>query len=134
MDEGIIIEEARRLEDAIESRISTHAFTFDRLSQDVDRFAEAAKKMQENVVGLWEEKAAKMVEDYVEGLFLPKQEEEDASSAAIDHNMVGLCDHFLEIRDELAASGRGEAPVKILRGFIMWISGMAGIGKTTLAK
>ncbi|KAH6767787.1 hypothetical protein C2S52_018770 [Perilla frutescens var. hirtella] len=134
MDERIIIEESRKLEDAIEFPISTH---FLELKREVELFAKTAKKMEANIEELWEQKVAKMIEESIMKLCLPKtekksspqeEEEEDGSS------MIGLSDQFLEIRDQLTATERLRDPASIYNEITIWISGMAGIGKTTLAK
>ncbi|KAH6771640.1 hypothetical protein C2S51_010044 [Perilla frutescens var. frutescens] len=133
LEEEVIIEEARRLEDSIEFPLSTHILllqsqiahpTFS-LNLNADSFAQTARKMEENIEELWEQKVSETIEDYVKELFVPKTEEE-VSSATDECDMIGLFDQFLFIRNKLIAYCFIEN--------VIWISGMAGIGKTVLAK
>ncbi|KAH6771642.1 hypothetical protein C2S51_010046 [Perilla frutescens var. frutescens] len=135
-EEEVIIEEARRLEDSIEFPLSSHILllqsqigqpTFS-LNLDADSFAQTVRKMEENIEGLWEQKVSETIEEHVKELFVPKAEEE-VSSATDECDMVGLLDQFHWIRDKLIASKTVSFDETVI-----WISGMAGIGKTRLAK
>ncbi|KAH6788347.1 hypothetical protein C2S51_003353 [Perilla frutescens var. frutescens] len=135
LEEEVIIEEARRFEDSIEFPLSTHILllqsqigepTFS-LNLNADSFARTARKMKENIQELWEQKVSETIEEYVKELFVPKTEE--VSSATDECDMVGLFDQFLWIRDKLVASEKGPLDQSVIR-----ISGMAGIGKTRLAR
>ncbi|KAH6771635.1 hypothetical protein C2S51_010039 [Perilla frutescens var. frutescens] len=141
LEERVIIEEARRLEDSIEFPLSTHilllqsqigeptfSLNLDQLRRDAECFAQTARKMKENIEKLWEQKVSETIEEHVKELFVSKAEEE-VSSATDEFDMVGLFDQFLWIRDKLIASKRVS-----FYGTVIWISGMAGIGKTTLAR
>ncbi|KAH6765323.1 hypothetical protein C2S51_016572 [Perilla frutescens var. frutescens] len=134
MDELIIIEEARKLEDAIEIPLSTlfHSPAFNQLREDVDCFAKTAKEMEGNIEELWEQKAAKMIEEYVKELFLPKEEDDEDVSSECD--MVGLSDQFLMIRNQLNRKPKSRSYGINPGKMVVWMSGMAGIGKTMLAK
>ncbi|KAH6814947.1 hypothetical protein C2S51_019767 [Perilla frutescens var. frutescens] len=105
MDELLIIEEARKLEDAIEIPLSTLFLSpaFNQLREDVDCFAKTAKEMEGNIQELWEQKAAKMIEEY-----------------------------YLMIRNELNPKPKNYE--MNAEEMVVWMSGMAGIGKTMLAK
>ncbi|KAH6795202.1 hypothetical protein C2S52_005679 [Perilla frutescens var. hirtella] len=141
LEKEVIIEEARRLEDSIEFPLSTHILllqsqigepTFslnpDQLRRDADCFAQIARKMKENIEELWEQKVSETIEEHVKESFVPKTEEE-VSSATNECDMVGLFDQFRCIRDRLIASERVPS-----YDTVICISGMAGIGKTTLAR
>ncbi|KAH6771636.1 hypothetical protein C2S51_010040 [Perilla frutescens var. frutescens] len=140
-EEGVIIEEARRLEDSIEFPLSTHilllqsqigeptfSLNLHQLRRDADSFAQTATKMKEKIEELWEQKVSETIEEHVKELFVPKAEEE-VSSATDECDMVGLIDQFRLIRHKLVASYW--LPISEI---VIWISGMAGIGKTRLAK
>ncbi|KAH6771641.1 hypothetical protein C2S51_010045 [Perilla frutescens var. frutescens] len=136
LEEEVIIEEARRLEDSIEFPLSTHVLvlqsqigepTFS-LNLDADSFAQTVRKIKENIEELWEQKVSETIEEHVKELFMPKAEEE-VSSATDECHMVGLFDQFHWIRDKLIASETVSEDE-----IVIWISGMAGIGKTRLAK
>ncbi|KAH6771639.1 hypothetical protein C2S51_010043 [Perilla frutescens var. frutescens] len=90
--------------------------------------ATTLERCSEGVGALEEEKVSETIEEHVKELFMPKAEEE-VSSATDECDMVGLLDQFLWIRDKLIASKTVSFDETVI-----WISGMAGIGKTRLAK
>ncbi|KAH6771638.1 hypothetical protein C2S51_010042 [Perilla frutescens var. frutescens] len=98
------------------------------LNLDADSFAQTARKMKENIEELWEQKVSETIEEHVKELFVPKAEDE-VSSATDECDMVGLFDQFRWIRDKLIASKTVSYYDTVIR-----ITGMAGIGKTRLAK
>lgn len=142
LNEQMIMEVVRQLEDAIEFSVSTQflsqsdegslIFSLDlhHLRRDVHAFSVVATVWEQYVQRLWNENASKMIEDDVMELCMPhpsqyddKEEEEEEDC----DDMVGLSDQFCMIRGKLAPMEGTEAEWE---GMSLWISGMAGIGKT----
>ncbi|XP_057770818.1 putative late blight resistance protein homolog R1A-10 [Salvia miltiorrhiza] len=130
-----IREEARKLEDVIESEASaqfllqseihgTLSLNLHHSISNINRFAETATRMEQ---------------EYIMELNKPSAEEEENAAAAVvpfvtnsvgnEFEMVGLCDQFLEIRELLI---EGVDHHKFYSTIA--IHGMAGIGKTKLAQ
>lgn len=119
-----IRDSARKLEDAIETAASAQlieseshgrvSLNLDRLKHDVDCFVEGTDTMKAEYRR--ELKRAP-----------PRESAAAAASSTSSPDMVGLSDLFLEIRDSIVADDSGH-----VSSFA--ITGMAGIGKTALAK
>ncbi|XP_057787945.1 putative late blight resistance protein homolog R1A-10 [Salvia miltiorrhiza] len=134
--EARIRDEARRLEDAIESHVSAQFLS---QSQNHDRCPPTLSlTLQDSrqAIDCFAKTADKMENEYIEELHKPltEEEEEDAAGVASLGNdsggneceMVGLSDFFLKIRNLLIANAN-------LRRTAICIGGMAGVGKTMLA-
>ncbi|XP_042017053.1 putative late blight resistance protein homolog R1A-3 isoform X2 [Salvia splendens] len=94
------------------------------LQQSVDRFIERMAVME--------------AEYDMELLNMPEEEGEPLSSridiGGINSEMVGLSELFEQVRDFLLLGGEGEGENEDAEGNCLLLTGMAGVGKTTLVK
>ncbi|KAI3464106.1 hypothetical protein Pfo_020769 [Paulownia fortunei] len=135
--DGQIREAACELEDVLESHVSNQFLSQSEESLGYDEgcsLIDLEEVRQE--IKFFSETVKKIEEEYIEELSNPlPEEEDDAVPSRIDFGqnkskMVGLSDEFPDIRTQLLFSGS----LLIPRTTVVSLVGMAGIGKTTLAK